>query len=268
MYKIGNIDFQTESMLHLYRVYSELGPIQFSDKRPVTDETVFEQLLGAGMPILFNNEYAYRNKNEASEVLVNAVGPQSEVKIRLGNYMDPEEYAFARQTQLVTMKEFMEAHFNNRAEDLSYLGNQPLSEIQLARLNIKRPSFYSTKNVSNGALWIGKKGCITPLHCDGTDIFVHQLLGKKKWILFPPSNFPNLNATRPTPGTHPEYFTSSLDLRHLDKEARKDLNLVGQLKVSLNGGDSMFMPAGWFHYVETQEDSVMINFWLKSKDQI
>ncbi|XP_015794903.1 HSPB1-associated protein 1 [Tetranychus urticae] len=122
------------------------------------------------------------------------------------------------------------------------------------------------KDGSSSTLWIGSTGAATPCHYDtyGYNI-VTQIVGKKLWILFPPSDAVNLYPTR-IPFEESSVF-SEVNL------CRPDFNLFPKFReahpysVILEPGDVLYVPHHWWHYVKCYDDQpdglcISINQWL------
>ncbi len=101
-----------------------------------------------------------------------------------------------------------------------------------------------------GMLWIGPAGTFTPLHHDLTNNLLAQIVGRKRVILVPPSEAPLLH-------NYQDVFSAIGNL--LDPamlEAHPDLRQVRLFDVTLQPGDMLFLPIGWWHQVEALDFSV------------
>jgi ribosomal protein L16 Arg81 hydroxylase len=101
-------------------------------------------------------------------------------------------------------------------------------------------------------LWVGPKGTVTHLHHDMVNLLNVQVLGSKRFLFVPPSDtvfvynnegvYCEVNAADPDPVRHP-----------LFKEAQVREAVLGE-------GDAVFIPVGWWHYVESLAPSVSLSF--------
>jgi hypothetical protein len=96
-------------------------------------------------------------------------------------------------------------------------------------------------------IFIGPKGAVTPLHDDiwGTHAWLAQLVGKKRWFLFPPDQKELLHDYKVCPeepdlGRFPLY-----------RKARP-------LEAVIGPGDIIFVPGGWPHYVVSLDPTISI----------
>ena len=92
------------------------------------------------------------------------------------------------------------------------------------------------------ALWFGPAQTVTPLHHDTCNIMFAQLRGKKSFILVPPSN--------------QDLFESSVNM-YVDRDLDQD-PVPEQIKVTVNQGEALFIPIGWWHQVRSTEISVSV----------
>ncbi len=111
----------------------------------------------------------------------------------------------------------------------------------------------SRSPLSVDVLWLGISGQVTPLHFDRALNLNAQLRGRKRFFFFAPTRA--LSPLRVT-WTHSH---SALDLGPpLPFDA---LGLRPDLELYLGPGDVLFIPYGWWHRVETIEDSIAVNRW-------
>ncbi|WP_395333947.1 cupin-like domain-containing protein [Novosphingobium sp. BL-8H] len=103
-----------------------------------------------------------------------------------------------------------------------------------------------------GMLWVGPAGTFTPLHFDLTNNLLIQITGRKQVRLVPPSQTRLLY-------NHRHVFSAVHDL---DDPARLDAHpLAKQVEsydVTLEPGDMLYIPIGWWHQVRSLDFSVMM----------
>lgn len=103
-----------------------------------------------------------------------------------------------------------------------------------------------------GFLWFGPKGTITPFHHDLTNNFMAQVIGRKRLRLIPTSELPNLYNVR--------HCFTPVDGRHIDLDQFPLMARVQMLECVIEPGDLLFLPVGWWHFVEGLETSVTMTF--------
>ncbi|XP_077269995.1 HSPB1 associated protein 1 [Temnothorax americanus] len=121
------------------------------------------------------------------------------------------------------------------------------------------------KNGMHSTIWVGSKGSHTDCHWDtyGYNL-VAQVHGRKQWLLYPPSA-PLIPVRLP-------YEESTVYSRfniYCLSEEEKDwlLEIPDKPKlITLEPGDVLFVPNGWWHYVESLDQvNVSVNIWGKLK---
>jgi hypothetical protein len=102
-------------------------------------------------------------------------------------------------------------------------------------------------------LWIGPAGTTTHLHHDVDNVLLAQFYGSKKAYLIPAIELPKVSNTIGV--------FSSLNLS--DQSALPSLRETCKTDVyefTLEPGDALFIPVGWWHYVEALTNSISITF--------
>ena len=105
------------------------------------------------------------------------------------------------------------------------------------------------RRATSTSLWIGPAGTVTPLHHDTTNILFSQLVGRKRFELIAPTE--SVMMLDPM-----DSFYSPVDL---DQRHRADHPAVRALQVrtvELGPGDTLFLPAGWWHRVTSLDVSI------------
>ncbi|MBW4656216.1 MAG: cupin-like domain-containing protein [Kaiparowitsia implicata GSE-PSE-MK54-09C] len=120
------------------------------------------------------------------------------------------------------------------------------------------------------SFWMGPAGHITHLHYDPMDGTLAQLHGAKRVILFPPSQLYNLypfsvfNQVRYGMKLRPGHSRVYPDQPEFEQFPRLRAALPHRYEFTLNQGDLLYIPAGWWHEVIAQGDemSCSVNrFW-------
>lgn len=118
-------------------------------------------------------------------------------------------------------------------------------------------------------LWAGCSMGATPLHFDALSNLLAQLAGRKRVVLFPPSQSFLLY---PYAVGHPCDNFSMVDVSDPDLERFPALRHACGYEAVLEPGDVLFIPRYWWHYVEQlpsadggPEDNLSLNFWFGLK---
>lgn len=166
---------------------------------------------------------------------------------------------------------------DNLRQEYSALYSHVQRDIPFARIALQRPP-----EAVN--LWIGNSRSVTAMHRDNYENIYVQILGRKHFVLFPPLCQPCVNEQLLQPYTYRRSEDGArLDLTPDDvpeEEAvpfatwdpdRPEENttayssLAQPMRVTLNPGDMLYLPAMWYHKVSQSclEDGicVAVNYW-------
>ncbi|WP_454563829.1 cupin-like domain-containing protein [Pseudomonas sp. AIG] len=145
-------------------------------------------------------------------------------------------------------------------EPPAYMGNNILPAALMQQ--IQYPAYFDAALFIPPRIWIGPKGTLTPLHRDDTDNLFAQVWGQKKFTLAAPHHREALG----TWSTAPEGGLDGCDFNPdaPDYERFPAAREVPFLRVTLEAGDLLFLPEGWFHQVESVSTSLSVNFWVNS----
>lgn len=121
------------------------------------------------------------------------------------------------------------------------------------------PDIVPRSELLEGVMWMGVGSQVTPLHFDEPDNVNCLIEGRKRWVLFPPSERRHLLLEGETARGS---VLSSIE--QLTEGATWRGGPLEQAYTCETGpGDSLFVPAGYAHQVySSSESSIAINFWL------
>lgn len=117
---------------------------------------------------------------------------------------------------------------------------------------VQVPEYLTDKGPSQGFLWFGPAGTITPFHHDLTNNFMAQVVGRKRVRV--------ISACEIAHVYNDEHCFSRVDGRHLDFERYPLMRDVRVLECTLNPGEILFLPVGCWHFVEALDVSVTVSF--------
>lgn len=121
---------------------------------------------------------------------------------------------------------------------------------------------FPDRGPKDSTLWIGTAGANTPCHIDtyGCNL-VAQIIGRKRWILFPKSQSQFLSPTR-IPYEESSIY-SEIGFPRPSLISHPKLCSSTPYVVTLEPGDVLFVPKQWWHFVENLDFAVSINTWLE-----
>lgn len=180
----------------------------------------------------------------------------------------------AVETDTMTFKQYAALLQDGTAKNHDlYLGKCGLRHTPLAHsehFNLVETKLGLEAPISDYSLWVGFGGHTTCLHCDPFDGILIQLCGTKRVLLFPPKQLPNLY-----PFTVFTHLWSGLKRRASYSQVypdRPDFTAFPQFRaalqhkreVTLNPGDILFIPVGWWHEVISMGEGIVCSvnrFW-------
>ena len=192
------------------------------------------------------------------------------IKVRLGDYADPHNYApERRQLEEMSVTDYMNhlASIDTRRGQIPppYAGNFRMPEEVLRTWGAGAPVYYALSRFEPPTVWIGASNSLTPLHRDSTDNFALQLVGSKRWTIFPPQDAAYLYMSFVSASPGGDFATSAVDLRNPDLERFPAFASAHPITFELHAGEMLYLPMGWSHFVENLELSLMVNYWLSVK---
>jgi lysine-specific demethylase 8 len=111
--------------------------------------------------------------------------------------------------------------------------------------------------------WFGTQGTFSTLHYDPSNNLFAQVMGRKQFYLYAPGDGPRLYARDHelcTSGLCLGTF-SPVEVEHPDLERHPDFTRAKRYQVTLEPGDVLYIPAGWWHYVKGMEVGISISNW-------
>ncbi|OON17792.1 JmjC domain protein, partial [Opisthorchis viverrini] len=125
-------------------------------------------------------------------------------------------------------------------------------------------TFQTSNGITTPTFWLGSSGSNTLCHYDtyGVNIVV-QVFGKKHWTLFPKSDTPYMYQTR-LPLEESTVF-SEINFPIPDYRKHPLLARTSPRSVVLEPGDALFVPRGWWHFVQSTTDcqaTCSVNWWI------
>ena len=102
-------------------------------------------------------------------------------------------------------------------------------------------------------LWLGPKGCGSPLHYDPLDNLLIQIVGRKLvWVLPPGTRLPESHQSN----------TSTMDLEDPNPNVIQQEVQDIQYTV-LHPSDVLYLPRTWWHQVRSLDASASVNVWFR-----
>jgi len=192
--------------------------------------------------------------------------------------------------RIMPFKEFLHTHLLNQNDEIGYLAQHDLlSQIPSLSQHLEIPDlcFAHLPLSSSSSLdhpvrnaWLGPARTISPLHTDPYHNILCQVVGRKYIRLYSPTQTEKLYPrTEAEEGGWTLDNTSKIDLKEYkllfegkakgserEKETFmkefpkfKDADFVETI---LEQGEALYIPVGWWHYVESLEVSFSVSYWF------
>ena len=245
-----------------------------------TSKKEFRKYQRAGKPVVFTGMFPEFAEGGADAWTFDKLGERLGKFTFTVRYGDYGQSVSRRRFTEMKMRKYLEIVRAPRGPGLDdkpppYLGNNRLSSAMVKAMGLDFPPYYPKKEFLRPSLWFGKRGSLTPLHTDGPDNFCVQLIGRKRFVLFSPTEEDNLYLpvkTRDLSINWSKVGAIVYGEGGAGLEAkRREFPLLARtrpLVLDLHPGDVYYQPAGWAHTVENLDDSLMVNFWLRSRQMI
>ncbi|MFI0351218.1 cupin-like domain-containing protein [Actinomadura sp. 9N407] len=164
-------------------------------------------------------------------------GPRHKRLMPFGDYVDLVERTASSNDFYMTANN---ASRNREALDVLWSDIEPIGE------------YLDAGSPDKGFFWLGPAGTKTPYHHDLTNNFMAQVIGRKRVKLVPLHDtayiYNNLHCY------------SEVDASAVDYERFPSMRKAQVLECTLEPGELLFIPIGWWHYVEGLDASVTMSF--------
>lgn len=180
------------------------------------------------------------------------------VEVMTGRDVDPAyEINMEQHKNKMLFGDFVDRVFSGECTNDCYMtGNNHFlenPEVQCLLDDIEVCSQYLEPEVPGFSFfWFGPGGTVTKPHHDELNILMAQVLGQKKITLVSPSEshlvYNNLGVYSDVDWDVPDYDSYPL------------FKKVHRIEVTLNPGEMLFIPVGWWHYVKGVKPSLTISF--------
>ncbi|RLM91195.1 uncharacterized protein C2845_PM08G27050 [Panicum miliaceum] len=142
--------------------------------------------------------------------------------------------------------------------------NKERCSLGVLKEDIQEPIFLRGKSFSSINFWMNGSHLRSSTHYDPHHNLLCVLAGCKKVTLWPPSASPFLYPM-PVYGEASNHSSVSIEEPDYSSYTRARYMKEYSERVVLNCGDVLFIPEGWYHQVDSDDLTIAINFWWKSR---
>ncbi len=231
------------------------GPAAVPEKRQVIADEFYEEYYAQNRPVLIGEathaEFAWtfpRMVSELGHMSIEAMRGRSSDE----DYdLRPDRYA-----SKMTLAHFIDEILSVEGNDLYLTAGDRASSGPFA---VILDDFHPMANVLNDSIaiantkvFMGPTGSFARLHFDAGNVMMIQLLGTKRITLVPPYEYSFLYK-------HESMDFSRVDVRSPDLERYPLFQFANPVSVLLPPGSALFVPVGWWHFVESLEPSFSVS---------
>ncbi|KAM0860340.1 hypothetical protein ACQ4PT_046617 [Festuca glaucescens] len=142
--------------------------------------------------------------------------------------------------------------------------NKDRSSLEVLKEDIQEPIFLKGKSFSSINFWMSRAHMRSSTHYDPHHNLLCVMAGCKKVTLWSPSASPFLYPM-PVYGEASNHSCVSIEEPDYSSYTRAKYMKEYSERVILNCGDALFIPEGWYHQVDSDDLTIAINFWWKSR---
>ena len=196
------------------------------------------EMVGAGTEVNFQKD------RESNKKLYDVDRDQHKASIKFGAFVDLLK--MLEQDQKSSNNIYITAHnsaanvaaFEKLFADVGNIGDGYLDD-----------SLAATRD--HCRIWMGPKGVVTATHFDTTNVMVVQVLGRKRFLLTPAMDAAYMY--------NQNYCFSEVDVLAPDLGAYPDYAKAAIFDVTIDPGDAIYIPTGWWHCVQGVETSLSLS---------
>jgi lysine-specific demethylase 8 len=160
----------------------------------------------------------------------------------------------------ITLAEYVERlrDPSGREGRLHLAGHHLLQDVRGLWDDIAVPPYVDQLGPDQPFVFLSGKGTRTPLHYDLCHNFYVQVHGRKRFVLFAPSQRALLHAP---PRWRRAGWTSPVDVEAPDYSRHPRARSAQASEVVLEAGEALLIPGGYWHAVHSLDDSIAVAFF-------
>jgi hypothetical protein len=230
----------------------------------------FQSLYDGQVPVVlrgYAQEYPALSKWNNLDYLLQVVGPNVVCDVEVGAYNQGDRLALPFQEYIDYLRLWQETYATldqkPPSDQVLYLAQNDMNLFPALLQDIQIPDMCricGEGELYSSMLWLGPRGCISPLHYDPLDNILLQLVGRKRVTLISRDTNPEFLYM----GEHgQQYNTSAVNVENPNFERHPLFAKVKVYTLEILPGDALFIPSKWLHHVRSLDLSASVNFWWR-----
>ena len=228
--------------------------IETLDFEKISKDYFKRNFIAKNQPVIIEGllDNAIAGKSWSLWNLKNRLGKFS-IKVFNINEKNGTSYLFPKHK--IKLKEMFNLIETNSKSDYRMFVNPIMNKDKKLQIELPCPDFFKCRFQLSNLLFIGGKDCVVPLHYDfmKDDGLLVQFYGRKDVILVDQSQSDFLYRL-------PLNTTSMVNLFDPDYKTYPALQKVEGIKITLNHGDTLFIPSGYWHQIKYVDASMSVAF--------
>lgn len=143
-----------------------------------------------------------------------------------------------------------------------YIRQASLAHLGIQSKGLLSESLIPPRVPRRSHLWLSSDGTVTPLHYDGKNNLLTQMHGTKRVVLLPPTEYARIY---PYGVGHYAAHASRVNPEQVDDAKFPQFPASLAVSFDLLAGDTLFIPAFWWHHIRSLELSVSVNDWWAAR---
>ncbi|MCX4244113.1 cupin-like domain-containing protein [Paraliomyxa miuraensis] len=245
-------DHWAKRLAQVARLLSTVGKPSPLERRPAPDAfELFGRYWATSTPAVFTDIVSRWRTQWTPQSLRERFGG-AKIEACVGREGDPRpDVNWRAHRRQLTLAEYVDRMLAvDQGNDLYLIANNrntARGELRALWDDVVLPSgWFDAQRLPHGsALWLGPAGTVTPLHHDTSNILFCQVHGRKRVVLAPPWTEALLRKA--------EGVYSRMDVQQV-----LDDDDIVSFDLTLRPGESLFIPAGWWHDVRALDASVSL----------
>jgi len=201
-------------------------------------------------------------KNWSNEYLRQKIGHRRTI-VEVSEDTTFEFYGEKYEIREMNISQFLDLYDEKERKLHFYLAQRDMvDDLPELREDILEPEFaFPPLHANKVLVWMGSGGQLTPLHFDSDETIMAMVDGSKKWLLYDPTMTKYLYPIVPSSFSA---CSSEVDLKNPDLEKFPHFAKTVNMTVTINKGDMFYLPAYWWHQVESIGRNIAVTFLFDS----